>query len=212
MEDGNYTMWNNWAKKRFGNPVYDNWLDGYKKILATNKHGQILDLGCGNGADTKYLLERGFKVISCDFSQEALKNVRHFIPGSNTRKVDITKTLPFENGSFGIVIADLSLHYFNSKTTKRVLAEIKRITQLGGYLLARVLSASNFKDPETEIGQKIEENFFWEGCFGKRIFDKKDIEEYFGIFSYLSYKEYKMTRDDDEYRKPRKVFEIVATI
>ena len=53
MDDGNYAMWDNWAKKRFGEPVYDNWLDKYKEILELNKDNQILDLGCGNGADTK---------------------------------------------------------------------------------------------------------------------------------------------------------------
>lgn len=210
MEDGNYEMWNNWAKKRFGDPVYDNWLDQYKEILEINNNYQILDLGCGNGADTKYLLERGFKVVSCDFSDEALKNIKRFMPGSTTKKADMTKTLPFENNSFRIVVADLSLHYFDSETTKNILAEIKRIVGPDGYLLARVLSASNFKKPEAEIGKKIEENFFWEGDFGKRIFDEEDVKKYFGIFDDLDYKENKMMRDDDEYRRPRKVFEIIA--
>ena len=89
VEDGGYAMWNNWAKKRFGEPVYDNWLDKYEEILDANKDNQILDLGCGNGANTKFLLERGFKVISCDFSEEALKNINHFIPGSETKKVGL---------------------------------------------------------------------------------------------------------------------------
>ena len=210
MEDGNYEMWNNWAKKRFGDPTYDGWLDGYEEILEASKDHQILDLGCGNGADTKYLLGRGFKVVSCDFSDEALKNVDRFMPDSITKKVDMTKALPFEDDSFGIVIADLSLHYFDAETTKRILAEIKRIVRPGGYLLARVLSASNFKNPEVEIGKKMEENFFWEGSFGKRIFDEEDVEDYFGVFDDLNYKENEMMRDDDEYRRPRKVFEIIA--
>lgn len=210
MDDSNYAMWDNWAKKRFGEPVYDNWLDKYKEILELNKDNQILDLGCGNGADTKYLLERGFKVISCDFSDEALKNIGHFILGSITKKADMTKALPFGDNSFGIVIADLSLHYFDNETTKNILTEIKRIIRPGGYLLARVLAASNFKNPETEIGIKIEDNFFWEGDYGKRIFNENDIKKYFGFLGDLNYRENEMTRDDDEYRKPRKVFEIVV--
>ncbi len=210
MDDSNYAMWDNWAKKRFGEPVYDNWLDKYKEILDLNKDNQILDLGCGNGADTKYLLERGFRVISCDFSDEALKNIEYFIIGSITKKADMTKALPFEDNSFGIVIADLSLHYFNNETTKNILTEIKRIIRPGGYLLVRVLSASKFKNPETEIGIKIEDNFFWEGNYGKRIFNENDIKKYFGFLGNLNYRENEMTRDDDEYRKPRKVFEVVV--
>ena len=33
MDDSSYVMWDNWAKKRFGEPVYDNWLDKYKEIF-----------------------------------------------------------------------------------------------------------------------------------------------------------------------------------
>ena len=118
--------------------------------------------------------------------------------------------MPFEDGSFEIVIADLSLHYFDSKITRQIMAEIKRVIKPGGYLLARVLSASNFENPETEIGRKIEDNFYWEGDFGKRIFNEGDVKKYFGTFGDLSYKESEMTRDDEEYRNPRRLFEIVA--
>mgnify|MGYP000041994864 CR=1 FL=1 len=48
----------------------------YKKIK------KILDLGCGIGADTLYLLERGYNVLSCDFSVEALKSIENNIPNS----------------------------------------------------------------------------------------------------------------------------------
>ena len=57
--NGYVKMWDNWSKKRSSIPVYDLWLDEYKDILEKNKDNDILDLGCGIGADTLYLIERG---------------------------------------------------------------------------------------------------------------------------------------------------------
>ncbi len=210
MEDGSYTMWNNWAKKRSGVPVFDNWLDKYEDLLKEHKDDLILDLGCGNGADTKYLIEHGYDVISCDFADDALENVKQFVKNSTVKKVDMTKELPFDDDSYGIVVADLSLHYFDFETTKKIISEIQRILKSGGVLLARVVSSGNYQNPIEEIGNEIEKNYYWEGDYAKRLFNEGDIDKFFGVFSELRHEENEMTRDDDEYRQPRKVFEIVG--
>lgn len=77
-------MWDNWSKRRSSIPAYDLWLDEYKDILEQNKKNTILDLGCGIGADTLYMLERGYDVLSCDFSNEALKSIQDNIPNSKS--------------------------------------------------------------------------------------------------------------------------------
>lgn len=82
MNNGFVKMWDNWSKRRSSVHVYDLWLDEYKNILQENKDNEILDLGCGIGADTLYLLERGYNVLSCDFSVEALKSIENNIPNS----------------------------------------------------------------------------------------------------------------------------------
>lgn len=94
MNDGFVKMWDSWSKKRSSIPVYDLWLDEYKDILQKNKNHEILDLGCGIGADTLYLLERGYNVLSCDFSTEALKSVSNNIFNSKTLYLDMMKKFP----------------------------------------------------------------------------------------------------------------------
>ena len=37
---------------------------------------KVLDLGCGSGNDTLYLINKGKKVISCDQSSNAINNIR----------------------------------------------------------------------------------------------------------------------------------------
>lgn len=144
MNNGFVKMWDNWSKRRSSVPVYDLWLDEYKNILQENKDNEILDLGCGIGADTLYLLERGYNVLSCDFSVEALKSIENNIPNSKTLYLDMMKKFPIADKKYSLIIADLSLHYFNNETIIHIMKEIKRILKDGGVLLARVASVNDF--------------------------------------------------------------------
>ena len=119
--NGFVKMWDNWSKRRSSVPVYDLWLDEYKDILEQNKDKEILDLGCGIGADTLYLLERGYNVLSCDFSNEALKSIQDNIPNSKTLYLDMMKDFPIEDNTYSLIIADLSLHYFDNETTIHIM-------------------------------------------------------------------------------------------
>ena len=47
---------------------YDDWLDVFERAIK-NCETPIIDLGCGSGNDTLYLIERGKKVIPCDYSK-----------------------------------------------------------------------------------------------------------------------------------------------
>lgn len=40
----------------------------------------VIDLGAGNGNETLYLLNRGFKVIAVDFQEQAIERIRSRIP------------------------------------------------------------------------------------------------------------------------------------
>ncbi len=144
MNNGFVKMWDNRSKRRSSVPVYDLWLDEYKNILQENKDNEILDLGCGIGADTLYLLERGYNVLSCDFSVEALKSIENNIPNSKTLYLDMMKKFPIADKKYSLIIADLSLHYFNNETTIHIMKEIKIILKDGGVLLAIVALVNDF--------------------------------------------------------------------
>ena len=207
MNDGFVKMWDNWSKRRSSVPVYDLWLDEYKNILDENKDNEILDLGCGIGADTLYLLERGYNVLSCDFSVEALKSIENNIPNSKTFYLDMMKKFPIDDKKYLLIIADLSLHYFNNETTIHIMKEIKRILKDGGVLLARVASVNDFNFGAGQ-GEKQENNCYFEGAYTKRFFDLEDVNKYFSIIGDVEAKESQMTRDEEEYSKPKVLYTI----
>lgn len=185
-----------------GKIVYDNWLDDYKSILDKCKT-PVLDLGCGTGNDTLYLTERGFKVIACDYSEIALDKIKNTIANVETKLIDISEPLPFNDNFFDLIIADLSLHYFDEKTTKSIMREIKRILNPNGHLLARVNSIADINHGASQ-GKKIEENFYFVEGYNKRFFDVSDAKKFFSIIGKTEIKEADMLR----YSKPKKVIEV----
>ena len=58
---------------------YDDWLETFQGAIARCQT-PIIDLGCGSGNDTLYLIERGKRVIACDYAQNAIRNIRKNFP------------------------------------------------------------------------------------------------------------------------------------
>lgn len=198
--------WNNEFDKNVSQkPKYDLWLDKYADILEQSKEMPIIDLGCGLGGDSLYLAERGYKVISCDISDVALKRVKANIPVYQTMAVNMLQGLPFDESTAKIIIADLCLHYFYWKDTVRIVDEIKRILIPGGYLLCRVNST---KDTNYGAGQGniIEENYFATKENRKRFFNGEQIEKLFTGWNFEYISEYQM----DRYKYSKILWEIAV--
>jgi len=174
-------------------PAYDLWLDKYEVILSESKAPPIIDLGCGFGNDTLYLNERGYQVISCDYSSEALQRLDFFIDKPSTRLFDMKEGLPFGNQSAKIVIADLSLHYFCWFDTLEIIAEIRRVLEIDGYLLARVNSVNDTNYGANQ-GIVTEENYYNVAGNLKRFFNITQFEDLFQTWEVKYMFEYEMGR------------------
>ncbi len=196
--------WNNIYKNTTKKPHYDNWLDKYLDIIL-HTHSPILDLGCGTGNDTQYLIEKGMKVIACDYASEALKLIKKNIPSAETKLVDISQKLPFKDEQFEIIVADLSLHYFDTNSTKQIMLEIKRILKPNGHLFARVNSTNDINHGAGQ-GKKIEDNYYYVEGYNKRFFDMSDVDKFFSTIGEVTAHEAEMIR----YEKPKKLIEIVV--
>lgn len=198
--------WNNeFEKYESKKPKYDLWLDKYADILEQSKDTPIIDLGCGLGSDSLYLLERGYKVISCDVSDVALERVKVNVSGSQTMLVDMLEGLPFHDLTAKVIVADLSLHYFCWKDTVKIIGEIKRVLVSGGYLFCRVNSTKDINHGAGQ-GNVIEENYYATEGNMKRFFDREQIEKLFDEWECRHIDEHQMNR----YKLPKILWEIAV--
>lgn len=173
---------------------YDDWLDLFDRAIVHCKT-PIIDLGCGSGNDTLYLIEKGKIVIPCDYSKKAIENIKNNFPEVQRAECfDMSKGLPFEDNFTDVIIADLSLHYFLEQKTMEILEEIKRVLKPNGILLYRVNSVKDVNHGARQ-GKEVE-NHLYETTDGrlKRFFDEKDIKEYFAGWESLYLHEETMGR------------------
>lgn len=181
--------------------TYDNWFNKYIHLL--NKSDKIIELGCGRAYTSLYLLNNGFSdVTACDFSTEVINILNTEHKELNTSVFDISEKLPFKDDEINVIIADLCLHYFDSKKTKEILNEIYRVLKSGGYLIGRVNSA-NDKYHISLSAKVLEKNFYYDGEIYKKFFEEDDFKELFENFKILSLEEKHM----DRYEKPKTLWE-----
>lgn len=172
----------------------DDWLEKFDDIIMGTQK-PILDLGCGGGNDTLYLISKGKQVISCDQSPSAINNIRKNFPEVYDAKCfNMLDGLPFEDEAFDVVIADLCLHYFLKSDTEKILNDIRRILTPGGHLILRVNSINDVLHGAGQ-GPEIEHHVFeMEGKTIKRFFNEEDIRSFFKDFIIEYLKEEIMTR------------------
>lgn len=86
--------------------------------LGCFKEGSVLDLACGDGRNTLFLLEKSFEVTAVDFSEQALERLRAFAERKSlavhTKHIDLSETGSLEKlGVFDNIIIN---HYRLTKT------------------------------------------------------------------------------------------------
>lgn len=176
--------WNNLYTNCNKNEIkIDNWLEKFEDIIK-DCLTPIIDLGCGTGNDTLWLIEKGKKVISCDQSINAINNIKSNFPEIyDTKCFNMLNEFPFESSSCELIIADLCLHYFRENDTFKIINEIKRILAPNGNLILRVNSINDVNYGAGK-GEEVEKHLYLtEDNRLKRFFDEKDILYFFKDFS-----------------------------
>lgn len=135
----------------------DLWLNSYLSILHDRGVKKVLEIGCGSGNDTRFLDGNGFKVTATDFSEVALSIVKANIPNVQVLHHDTQDKFPFEDGEFELIVASLSLHYFDKSVLNQILSEVRRMLIDKGLFLIRLNSVN---DEDAKIDHVIDRYFY----------------------------------------------------
>lgn len=103
--------------------------DRFLKLLPQGAH--ILDFGCGSGRDSKYFLERGFKVTAIDGSAEFCKHASLYT-GLSVKQMYFQDLA--EVGVYDAVWACASILHLPKNELEMVLGKIRDALVAGGVL------------------------------------------------------------------------------
>ena len=148
---------------------------------------KVLDVGCGNGNHVKFFAEQGFDVSGMDISEEAISIARAWMNELGLRADLVAgdaEKLPYEDGSFDVVVSNGVLDHVPFSKAKRMMKEIRRVLISGGYVHIRLRST---EDCEFGRGKKVGHNTFvlaegYEKGIIQHYFDLEEIEELFKGF------------------------------
>lgn len=174
-----------WTDKHQNTYAGSDWIDkpsifAEMAVAYFPESGRVLDLGAGQGQDSRFFADRSYEVVSTDLEQRAIDISSSKLPKTLTAKItlqrlDLRENLPFPDASFDVVYAHLSLHYFSTETTEQIFGEVIRLLKPGGVLAFLVNSTT---DPEYGTGEQLEPDYFHTDGMPKRYYTVASAAEF----------------------------------
>ncbi|MBD2459946.1 class I SAM-dependent methyltransferase [Oscillatoria sp. FACHB-1407] len=92
---------------------------------------KVLDLCCGSGQGTQYLVERSHHVIGLDADAVPLKRAKQRVPQAEYVQA-WAEEMPFADNEFDIVYTSATLHEMQPEQCLQIVQEVHRVLKPGG--------------------------------------------------------------------------------
>lgn len=106
------------------------------------EQAKVLDLGCGPGNFTQYLLSKGFVTEGIDISEVMLTIAKQHLPQVPFVQGNMSE-LPYTDVSFDAVLSAYSLIHIPQADIPKTLMGIKRVLKKNGLILVLAQSGSS---------------------------------------------------------------------
>ena len=191
-------------------PSYDPWIRPWLNHSQRKPGERVLDLSCGTGRDSRYMAGMGYDTVCLDLSRNALRICRQVAPQAAHIQVDIQRGLPFRDGVFRFILANLSLHYFDRPVTESIVQEVKRCLEKEGMFVLRLNSTEDVNYGAVGYPELAPNLFLVEGE-QKRFFDRDSIRDLFATgWTVHCLKKINIDMDTDDINtEPKVVWEVI---
>ncbi|HLA07235.1 MAG TPA: class I SAM-dependent methyltransferase [Anaerolineales bacterium] len=110
-----------------------------RETLGGHRYNSILEIGCGTGKNTAFLVQAGDRVHALDFSQGMIEKAREKVQAGNVRfeTADITKPWPCDNEAYDLITCNLVLEHTENLT--HIFSEAARTLVPNGRFLINEL-------------------------------------------------------------------------
>ena len=187
--------------------LHDPWLDRWLPLLkASAGQRPVLEIGCGQGADTAALVQAGLDVVAFDISAASVAATRLRVPQARVHCQDVRDPFPLAAGEAGAVVASLSLHYFAWDETVMLVQRVRQLLDQGGLFLCR-LNSTEDKHFGASGHPEIAPNFYRVDDQPKRFFDAQSVAALFASGWAVQSMEHQTTR---KYLQAKALWEVIA--
>ncbi|MBH8567034.1 class I SAM-dependent methyltransferase [Nostoc sp. CENA67] len=117
--------------------------------LTIYSDNQVLDLCCGSGQSTQFLVKYSQNVTGLDASPLSLRRAQQNVPEANYVEA-FAENMPFADNLFDVVHTSAALHEMQPEQLRKIISEVYRVLKPGG-----VFTLVDFHAPTNAI--------FWPG-------------------------------------------------
>lgn len=183
-----YNIWANQYDTNF-NKTRDMEAIALRETLAELNFGSCLEIGCGTGKNTEWLLSKSNEILAIDLSEEMLAKAKEKIKSEKVlfQQFDINQPWTFASKQFDLIVFSLMLEHIENLDA--IFKQASNSLVKGGYVYIGELHpfkqyAGSKARFETEQGEQIV------NCFNHHIsdfilaakkqgFEIADVNEYF---------------------------------
>jgi ubiquinone/menaquinone biosynthesis C-methylase UbiE len=132
-------------------------LGEFLKLLP--KESKVLDIGCGSGRVTKFLVDHDLNVVGIDISRNMLKLAKQKVPKAKFRRLDM-RNLDFLRESFDAALALYSIIHVPRKYHSGIFVKINQVLKPEGIALISV-GGSNLENYVDENWMNWRSRMYW---------------------------------------------------
>jgi len=137
----------------------------------------FLDLGCGQGRDSIFMAEQGFKVVAVDESKEAIEQLKETAVKENLNIETICQSIAdfkITQDKFLVINAYNIFQFLDKSKTMEIIRNIKKNLKPDGYA---IISGFTINDPSYQK----------QGNKAKGYFKPNELKELFNDFEIIFY-------------------------
>lgn len=157
-----------------------NWFFGWLRYLNKfldlkfGKGRKSLEIGCGFGAVSNLLSERGFEAYATDISQYAIREAKKLSPQIKFLKFDVQKKIPFD-GKFDLIVAIEVLEHLPFPE-KAIINIYKKLKKKGFFVCSTPFPYQRYLYSEKMLGHlNVKHPREWKSIFEKVGFKEKRL-------------------------------------
>jgi tellurite methyltransferase len=164
--------------------------ENIEKIRVSN--GIALDIGCGDGRNSFFLAEQGFKVKAFDISISGIEKINRI---AKTKNLSIEaqcrdiRDLDFQESTFDLIVASTILDHLEEEEAVNLAGNIRHWLKPYGFLYAGVFTIDDpaYKLREKVLPQEDKDKVSETGSLIKRFFARSELRNLFSDFKEVYY-------------------------